>query len=134
MNTRIILPALLIAASPWLANPATAAVPPVDGKGTAGITACPTTTLNVPSVYHFDKIVFTILNKLPAATATDQQALSALPLNTELDIKVIDNPKTVADLKSKVLTFLGAVVNADTRPLIRIVSVTYAVVTCPKVP
>jgi hypothetical protein len=51
-----------------------------------------------------------------------------VPRLTELDIKVKDNPKTVADLKGKVLTFLGAATTATNRALIRIVDVEYAVI------
>jgi hypothetical protein len=108
-----------------------AAVPPVDGGGKPVLTTCPA-TLTVPGIYHFDKIVFVLdpQFKLVAANPVDQAALDKLPRGVPLDIKVIDNPRTVADLGSKVLTFLGSVVNADTRPAVRITNVLYATAVC----
>ena len=113
---------------------ALAAVPPVDGKGVPAFARCPPTATGViQPVLHFDKIIFMITGKLLAANPNDQPALDKVPLNTELDIKVKDNPRTVADLKGKVLTFLGAadlvspVVN-DNRLNIHIIEVKYAVV------
>jgi hypothetical protein len=126
-------------ASLW-AGPASAAVPPVDGKGSPALSVCPTTS-NVARVYHFDKVIFTITGQLKAAAEVDQPALSALPLNTEMDIKIIDNPRTVAYLKAKVLTFLGADVkpgpdgaNNPNFNSIRILEVEYAAIVCPKTP
>jgi hypothetical protein len=43
---------------------------------------------------------------------------------------VIDDPKTVADLKGKVLTFLGALDFPPNRESVRIMQVQYAMV-CP---
>lgn len=108
-----------------------AAVPGVDGRGVGAPTACPA-TLDVPAIYHFDKIVFQISQegKLVAANAADQPALDKLPRQTPLDIKVTDNPKRVADLEGKVLTFLGAIPDAEGRLAININNVLYATAVC----
>lgn len=137
MNTRHLLPLLALAAILPLGQ-AAAAVPPVEKTGSAALTNCPTTLL-VPTIYHFDKVVFSISAStagvvLQAAIAADQAALNALPRNTELDIKIKDNPRAVADLKSKVLTFLGAAPTVANKSLIRIIQVTYETVLCPKAP
>jgi hypothetical protein len=55
---------------------------------------CPT-----KDVQHWDKIVFVIVNP-------DLASKTNLPANSELDIKVLDDPHKVADIKQKVLTFL----------------------------
>jgi len=115
-----------------------AAVPLVDGKGVPAVATCAPTvsgTVGEP-VRHFDKIIFMITNRLVAANTADQPALDKIPLNTELDIKVKDNPRTVADLKGKVLTFLGAAdsslpTGVDNRLNIRIIDVEYAVICAP---
>lgn len=68
---------------------------------------------------------------MPIAAA-DAGPLNALPRNTDLDIKIIDNPRTVADLESKVLSFLGAQPgNAVNRQLLRISDVEYTTIVCP---
>ena len=108
---------------------AAAAVPGVDGRGVAAHSACPT-TLQVPAIYHFDKIVFQIVGQLAAAAAADQEVLDKLPRNMPLDIKVLDNPKRVADLSSKVLTFLGAALTPENLQAIRIGQVLYATAVC----
>jgi len=136
MNKRSILffP-ISIAAFVLYSTQTLAAVPPVDGKGVPAVAVCPPTVAGTTGlqVLHFDKIIFMITDRLVAANPNDQPALDKVPLNTELDIKVKDNPKTVADLKGKILTFLGAadlvspVVN-NNRLNIRIIDVKYAVV------
>ena len=60
----------------------------------------------------------------------DQPQLDAVPRNRRLDIKVLDDPRTIADLKAKVLTFLGAAVLPANLNTIVIDDVDYAVV-CP---
>ena len=90
------------------ADVAYAAVPPVDRVGKPALSVCPTG--GPPKrIFHFDKIIFQLApgNLLPI-NAADAAALNALPRNTDLDIKVSDDPRTVADLESKVLSFLGA--------------------------
>ncbi len=118
-----------------LFSPAWAIVPGVDNRGVPAISKCPA-QLAVPSVYHSDKIVFVITGGLVAALPADQADLDKLPRNVELDIKVQDNPTRIANLKSKVLTFLGASVNSATTNFanIRITDVEYTAVVCPKIP
>lgn len=111
------------------AQQAAAAVPGVDGRGLAAHTACPT-VLEVPAIYHFDKIVFQIAGQIAAAAVADQPALDLLPRLTPLDIKVLDQPKRVADLKAKVLSFLGAALTTENRQAISINQVTYATAVC----
>jgi hypothetical protein len=70
------------------------------------------------------------VGQLTALVAGDQIALNAVPRLTTLDIKVLDDPRSVADVKGKVLTFLAAADTAANRNGIRIDDVDYAVV-CP---
>ena len=112
-----------------------AAVPAIEIIGRSAIVTCPT-TLNVPTVYHSDKVIFEIgQNELIAptgASATTIDALKKLPRLTPLDIKIQDDPKKIAHLKRKVITFLGAAdipTNADN---IQIKEVEYTAVICPK--
>lgn len=111
-----------------------AAVPPVDAQGTPARIRCGTSAAGA-AVYaaHADKIIFALSGGLPAVDPDDQPALNAVPRDTELDIKVLDNPRTVADLKGKVLSFLGAVDSAATRQSVKIIDVDYAMV-CPNTP
>ena len=128
LNSRSLVMAGFVAL-PVLAQ---AAVPPVDGNGRPAVVICGVTPAGVPiRTAHMDKIIFQIVGDLKALLDADQAALDAVPKKTDLDIKVIDNPRTVADLKGKVLTFLGAMDTADNRELIRITDVEYAVI-CPR--
>ncbi len=132
MKRLFLIPAVIASATFLFdAQQAEAAVPGVDGRGVGAYPACPA-VLDVPAIFHFDKIVFQIAlePKLIAALASDQDAIDKLPRQTPLDIKVLDNPKRVADLKGKVLSFLGALVNDQTRQAITINQVTYAAVVC----
>lgn len=134
MNTRSILFSLALSATPIAyASQALAVVPPVDGRGVGAVARCWAATPGNPTtalpVLHFDKIIFSVGNgQLIPIAAADFNQLNAIPRLTELDIKVKDDPKTVADLKGKVLTFLGAQPIAANRALIRIVDVEYAVI------
>jgi hypothetical protein len=137
MNKRSVLLSLAVAmATVLLANQAIAAVPPLDGVASPAdskMTTCPTSVPTTGSIRHFDKIIFRITGALTAAAAADQLALDALPRNTKLDIKVFDNPKTIADLKGKVLTFIGArsaSLQDSNRNFIAIDDVDYAVILC----
>ena len=105
--------------------------PLVDGTGRPARVLCKTLPngLQVIAV-HMDKIIFQIVGQLTALNAADQMALNAVPKQTTLDIKVLDDPHTVADVKGKVLTFLGAADTAVNRSVINIDDVDYAVV-CP---
>jgi hypothetical protein len=71
------------------------------------------------NVQHWDKIIFSI--KSPALA----QRLK-IPADTELDIKVLDNPTKVADLKQKVFNFLK--VTNESRSSIEIIDVRYAII------
>ena len=79
---------------------------------------------------HADKIIFGLSGVLQAAVGVDQGPLDAIPRDTELDIKVLDNPKNIADLKGKVLSFIGAADTAVARQSVRIIDVEYAMI-CP---
>jgi hypothetical protein len=133
MNKLSMLSALFVAAEMLFSNQAIAAVPPLDGKGVPAVISCPT-TLAQPTAAYSDKIIFLIIGPLKAANSADQPALDNLPRQTELDIKIRDNPKTIAFLKSKVLTFLGAVVDATNAGNIQIRDVEYTAIVCPKAP
>jgi hypothetical protein len=131
MNKRAALLSLIVTTIPVLHSESTiAAVPSIDKNGAPALATCPLG--NADRIYHFDKIIFEITDHLKAALAADQQRLDALPLKTKLDIKVLDDPRRIADLKGKVLTFIGALPIADNRLLIEIDEVEYAVVLCPK--
>ena len=116
------------------ADVAYAAVPAVDPAGKPALVICPTTTAGAPNrIYHFDKVIFQIaVGELVPIVAVDAAALKALPRATDLDIKISDNPRTVADLEGKVLSFLGAQPgNAGNRQLLRISDVEYTTIVCP---
>ncbi len=112
---------------------ALADVPTLDPLGRPARILCSVPGGQPVFAVHADKIIFKLTGHPQAANANDQAALSALPLNDEMDIKVLDDPTTIADLKGKVLTFLRAVNSAANRQLVRIVDVDYAMV-CPLVP
>jgi hypothetical protein len=118
---------LIALASPVAAQTAIP-VPPVDSVGVPARIRCSST----PAIEaeHADKIIFRITGMLIAKSPSQQVALDLIPRNTPLDIKVLDDPTTVADLKGKVLTFLGAVDNAAARQAVTIIDVDYAIV-CP---
>lgn len=121
----------IVATALLAAAPASAFVPGVDRSGKAGVVACgKASDGRTVEAVHVDKIIFIITGTLQAADPADQPTLLNIPVNTELDIKVLDNPRRVADLRGKVLTFLGAATHAANRGFIRIVDVDYAMV-CP---
>ena len=132
MKTRLIsapIAALMLAAI----IPATsfADVPEVDPVGRPARIVCGNTA-GGQQVFaaHADKIIFTLSGALAAQQQADQAALNNVPRDTELDIKVIDDPRTIADLKGKVLSFIRAADNAAARAAVKIVDVDYAMV-CP---
>lgn len=128
LNSRL----LLLAGFTALPLLSQAAVPPVDAIGRPAVVVCGVTPAGVPiRTAHMDKIIFQIVADLKAQLDADQAALDAVPKKTDLDIKVIDNPTTVADLEGKVLTFLGAADTPENREAIRISDVEYAVI-CPR--
>jgi hypothetical protein len=106
-----------------------AEVPEVDGDGVPAVVVCRLNAAGNPMpAIHMDKIIFRITGDLAAANNADQAALDDVPRSSRLDIKVLDDPTTVADLKGKVLTFLGALDNEANRLQIAIDDVDYAVV------
>ncbi|MGD9674249.1 MAG: VWA domain-containing protein [Candidatus Nitrosocosmicus sp.] len=105
-----------------------------DGTGTADaikeiISKCGEGQLPEPSLsscsdentQHWDKIVFKIKN------AELAKALELSP-NTELDIKVMDEPSQVIDLKQKVFDFFGLHGQDASSDYIEIVDVEYATI------
>jgi hypothetical protein len=128
---RLAMPAVFLLALPIVAQ---AVVPEVQSRGSAAKIRC-NTTAGGGSVLavHADKIIFRLTDRLMAAIAADQPEIDKIPLNSELDIKVIDDPETIADLRGKVLTFIGAVDNAVNRSYVNIIDVDYAMV-CPVKP
>lgn len=106
-------------------------VPPVDPAGRSARILCGNTA-GGQQVFaaHADKIIFTLSGALVAQQQADQAALNAVPRDTELDIKVLDDPRTIADLKGKVLSFIRAADNAAARAAVKIIDVDYAMV-CP---
>ncbi|MGH8586288.1 MAG: hypothetical protein ACREWE_08945 [Gammaproteobacteria bacterium] len=101
---------LALCALALFSGPAAAVVPSLDTRVTPATTSCgkdPSTGRSL-RLRHFSDIIFVVSQPLFAANGADQSALSQLPLQTELAIKVADNPKQVVDLKGKVLRFLAA--------------------------
>ncbi|MGH8581838.1 MAG: hypothetical protein ACREWG_03435 [Gammaproteobacteria bacterium] len=109
---------------------ALAVVPPVDSNGVPAAASCPRDPITRKRLrlLHFDKIIFVLNQTLIAADPADQAAINQLPIHEELDIKVVDDPRTVADLKGKVLTFLMAANTFSNRGHVQIVDVDYAVI------
>ena len=109
------------------------AVPALEIIGRGALKSCPLSTAT--KIYNFDKIVFMIgEGNLQPVVAADFVALNALPRLTELDIKVGDDPEKVADIKAKLLFFIGAANTISNRDLIKIIQVAYATAVCPKAP
>lgn len=139
MNTKTLKSltvAISMIAGIGISSTALSAVPIVETVGKGAITTCPSiTTTGQAQVYHSDKIVFIIGNgNLQPLVAADFGALNALPRLTELDIKIRDNPLAVADLKAKLLFFLGAANTGTNRALVKITDIEYATAVCPKAP
>jgi hypothetical protein len=130
MRKSTLLSVLIATTTIAAADMAYAAVPPVDRFGRPALTVCPTSTID--RIYHFDKVIFQLgTGQLAPIAAADFNTLNALPRNTDLDIKIIDIPTAVADLESKVLSFLGAQpANVNNRNLLRIRLVEYSAVVC----
>ena len=125
---------LILAAASTAPLVAQANVPFVDRIGEPAVVVCKLGPQGNPiRAVHMDKIIFRITGVLDAVLDEDQAALNAIPKNSKLDIKVLDRPTTVADLKGKVLTFLHATDSPPNRAAIAIDDVDYAVV-CTEVP
>ena len=106
-------------------------VPPVDPVGRPARIVCGNTAGGQQVLAaHADKIIFTLSGALVAQQQADQAALNNVPRDTELDIKVLDDPRTIADLKGKVLSFIRATDNAAARAAVKIIDVDYAMA-CP---
>ncbi|MGD9674252.1 MAG: VWA domain-containing protein [Candidatus Nitrosocosmicus sp.] len=73
------------------------------------------------NVQHWDKIIFNI-------TDTDLAESVGLPANTELDIKVMDDPSVVVDLKKRVLDFLNGTSASTSYGSVNIIDVEYALI------
>jgi len=131
MNTRHF--SALAAVATVLASTSTvhAATQSVDSAGKAGVIVCgkSATGATIEAV-HVDKIIFMLLGTLQAINPAQQEDLNAIPRQVELDIKVLDNPKRIADRRGKVLSFIGAVDLPTYRQFVKIIDVDYAVV-CP---
>jgi hypothetical protein len=92
---------------------------PVETQITYAQTAPGNPPCSAINLQHWDKIVFEIVSPLVASQA-------GLPANTELDIKVIDDPSKVVDVKQTVLSLIK--VPQAQRDSIEIVDVEYSVV------
>jgi len=130
MKKSVLLSLVIATTTVAAAGVASSAVPPVDKAGRPALSTCPKSTAD--RIYHFDKVIFQIAGgDLVPINAADAAAIKALPRNTDLDIKIFDNPQTVSDLEGKVLSFLGAQpANAGNRQLLRILNVEYSAVVC----
>jgi hypothetical protein len=100
-----------------------------DGNGTGNAikTIISNCGKGTPTVQHWDKIVFSIISPALAKRLN-------LTANTELDIKVLDDPTKVADIKQKVLSFLHMPTSPFFRNSIKIIDVEYAIISTPSVP
>ena len=130
-SRRVRAPAAALILAAILPATSFADVPPVDAVGRPARILCGTTP-GGQQVFaaHADKIIFTLSGALVAQQQADQAALDNVPRDTELDIKVLDDPRTIADLTGKVLSFIRAVDSAVARAAVKIIDVEYAMV-CP---
>lgn len=124
---------LSFAAIAFASLPALADTQVVDKSGRPGKIRCNVTADGPVFAEHVDKVIFRLTGAIQAMQPGDQPALNNIPRNTKLDIKVLDNPETIADLEGKVLSFIGAVDNAASRSALVVDEVAYAMV-CPLQP
>jgi YVTN family beta-propeller protein len=73
------------------------------------------------SIQHWDKIVFKI-------TSLDVAGNVNLPVDSELDIKVLDNPNVIIDIKKKILDFIHIPDTPEARGALLIISVDHSIV------
>src|SRR5215210_6161247 len=73
------------------------------------------------NVQHWDKIVFKV-------TSNDIASSANLPIDSELDVKIVDNPKEVADIKKKVLDFIHIADTPEARRAIEIISINHSII------
>ena len=130
-SRRVCAPAAALILAAMIPATSFADVPIVDPVGRPARIVCGNTA-GGQQVFaaHADKIIFTLSGPLAALQQGDQAALDNVPRDTELDIKVLDDPRTIADLKGKVLSFIRAVDSAVARAAVKIIDVEYAMV-CP---
>jgi len=78
-------------------------------------------------VQHWDKIMFTLENEIKNAAG-----VVVLPADTELDIKVLDDPTEISNVKEKVQKFISDK-TSETVPLdeITIKDIEYAIICAP---
>lgn len=79
----------------------------------------PSSICSEENIQHWDKIIFNVTDPAIARELN-------VSANTELDIKVLDDPSEVADIKQKVLDFLKA--PNENKSSIKIIDVEYAIV------
>ena len=128
MKTSLLL-ALTALVAAFATSPASQAEIQVDAVGKPARVLCPQLPNGqVVRAIHMDKIIFRIVGDLVAPNPAFQAILNNIPKNSRLDIKVLDDPTTIADLKGKVLTFMGAPNSSFNRDQIIIDDVDYAVV------
>lgn len=79
------------------------------------------------NIKHFDKIIFKIMRD------PDRQLGAIVPLKTELDIKVEDDPAALTDVKQVIRTWLEdkGLSASSTNLVIEIVDVDYAIACVP---
>lgn len=133
MNKLTALFAAVFTAAMLFCNHAIAAVPVIENIGIPALVDC-AVDLTHETAFYSDKIFFNITGALKARLPEDQAKLDKLPRDTDLDIKVRDDPKRISNIKNKVLTFIGAQPNAANRTNIKIVDVSYSVVLCAEAP
>ena len=127
MKTSLLLAAVALVTG-IATSPASHAEIQVDFLGRPALVRCPSPPGTVVRGVHMDKIIFHITGDLVAPDPVVQAQLNLVPKNSKLDIKVLDDPNTIADLKGKVLTFMGAPNSPFNRDRITIDDVDYAVV------
>ena len=131
MKKSLLLSVVLATTTVGAADVSFALVPPVDRVGRPALIICPAAA-PPQAIFHFDKVIFQLApGNLFAINANDAAALNALPRDTDLDIKIVDNPKTVAALEAKVLSFLGARNIEVNRDKLTISDVELSSVVCP---
>jgi hypothetical protein len=127
MKTSLLLAVMALVAG-FATSPASLAEVQVDFIGKPAVVRCPSPAGQEIRGVHMDKIIFRITGNLAAPDPAVQVQLNLIPKNSRLDIKVLDDPRTIADLKGKVLTFMGAPNSTFNRAQIEIDDVEYAVV------
>lgn len=118
---------VLVAGSLMYTSAEVSAQTAVDGGADDEIVIVPQDPKLVPC-QHWDKIIFMIKHREVAERLN-------MPARSHLDIKVLDNPRKVADIKGKVVRFLNMTLPANVPPFVKrddiqIIDVAYAI-ECP---